>query len=304
MDAQARAGIEFSDTVLRYAEVEQYGSRYRLLRLGTCDFDFHLVEDLLHRHDPDAVEVVREALQDVFSGSIASSLHAALHPSLTTSFFSSVPSGLSPDERMQRLQRESMLLTGAQEADRLRVTATEVGVKRENGDIALSVLATPPEIQQGLDLLLAELPLPAHRLTLTTEGAATIMRQLWSRRGGTGDPTKAVSIGIGGYRDFAEFTVARRGEWIFSHHAAATTGLDYAYFTGAMLARIGVYPDEVGSIYFYGASLPADCLEVFEPLWDAVVERLNPLEIVDLDPDTLAGEFASEAYVPCIGAAL
>src|SRR5690606_10565174 len=104
MDAQARAGIEFSDTVLRYAEVEQYGSRYRLLRLGTCDFDFRLVEDLLQRHDPDAIEVVREALQDVFSGSIASTLHAALHPALTTSFFTSVPSGVSGGERLQRLQ--------------------------------------------------------------------------------------------------------------------------------------------------------------------------------------------------------
>src|SRR5690606_14335340 len=131
MDAQARAGIEFSDTVLRYAEVEQYGSRFRLLRLGTCDFDFRLVDDLLHRHHPDALEVVREALQDVFSGSIATSLHAALHPSLTTSFFTSIPAGLSTEERRRRLANEAMLLTGAERPETLNVSATEVGVRRE-----------------------------------------------------------------------------------------------------------------------------------------------------------------------------
>lgn len=304
MDAQARAGIEFSDSVLRYAEVEQYGSRYRLLRLGTCDFDFGLVDDLLHRRDPDAVEVVREAVHDVFSGSIASSLHVALHPSLTTSFFTSVPAGLSGEDRRQRLMKESMLLTGSRSADELSVTSTEIGVRHENGDLALSVLATAPEVAQGLNALLSEMPLPSHEIRLTTEGAALIMKHVWSRRGGGGDPTRPVGLGVGGYRGFAEYTVTRRGEWIFSFHAHAETAADYAFFGAALLERIGVYPDEVGGVYFYGSSLPNDCLQVFEPLWDASVQRLNPLEIVDLDPDTLAGEFTSEAYVPCIGAAL
>ncbi|HEX7072039.1 MAG TPA: hypothetical protein VF190_14595, partial [Rhodothermales bacterium] len=139
MQAQARAGIEFSDSVLRYAEVEQYGSRFRLLRLGTCDFDFGLVDDLLYRHDPDAVDVVREALQDVFSGSIASSLNAALHPSLTTSFFTSVPAGLTNDERRYRLTNESMLLTGARAPSDLSISSSEVGVRQENGDLELNV---------------------------------------------------------------------------------------------------------------------------------------------------------------------
>ena len=304
MDAQARAGIEFSDSVLRYAEVEQYGSRFRLLRLGTCDFDFQLVDDLLHRQDPDAMEVVREAIQDVFSGSIASSLHAALHPSLTTSFFTSVPPGITGDERMRRVSHEAMVLTGVVEAARFNVTATEIGVRPDNGDLALSVLATPPEVQAGLDLLLTDIPLPAHGLRLTTEGAAMIMKHLWRRRDGAGDPTRSVTLGIGGYSGFAEFTVCRRGEWLFSHHAHAQSAVDYAFFAGSLLRRIGVYPDELGAVYFYGSTLPSDCVDVFETLWDATAERLNPLEIVDLDPDTLAGEFASEAYVPCIGAAL
>lgn len=304
MNAQAKAGIEFSDSVLRYAEVEQYGSRYRLLRLGTCDFDFRLVDDLLHRHDPDALEVVREALQDVFSGSIATSLSAALHPSLITSFFTSVPAGLSPEERRRRLANEAMLLSGTENPERLTVATTEVGVRRDNGDVALNVLAVPPEIRTGLDLLLADAALPRHGSRLTTEGAAQIMKHLWSRLGGNPDPTRPVTLGIGGYRGFAEFTVTRRGEWIFSHHAYAQTAADYAFFAATLLERAGVYPDELGTIYLYGASLPSDCVEVLTPLWDAVVERMNPLEIVDLDPDTLAGEFASEAYVPCIGVAL
>jgi hypothetical protein len=304
MQAQARAGIEFSDSVLRYAEVEQYGSRFRLLRLGTCDFDFGLVDDLLYRHDPDAVDVVREALQDVFSGSIASSLHAALHPSLTASFFTSVPAGLSPEERQYRLTTESMLVTGARSTSDLSISSSEVGVRHENGDVELSVLATEPKVRKGLDLLLSDMNVPSQGLRLTTEGAALIMRHLWSRRGVTGDPTRPVALGIGGYPGSVEFTVTRRGDWVFSHFARATTAVDYAYFAGTVLERIGVYPDELGTVYLYGAQLPANCVEVLSAVWDAVVERLNPLEIVDLDPDTLAGEFASEAYVPCIGAAL
>lgn len=304
MDAKARAGIEFTDSVLRYAEVEHYGSRFRLLRLGTCDFDFDLVHDLLYRRDPDAVEVVREALQDVFSGSIASVLNAALHPELTTSFFTSVPTGITRDERQRRLTTEAILLSDAASAAEVNLSWTEIGVRRENDDVALSVLATPSDVQRGFVALVREMPHPTRELRLSTQGAAAIMEHLWRRRGGSGDPTKSVAVGIGGYHGRAEFVVSRRGEWIFSHHTIASTSADYAYFLGAILSRIGIYLDEVGSVHLYGDALPDDCIEALEVLLDASVERLNPLEIVDLDPDTLTGEFAAEAYVPCIGAAL
>ena len=52
MDVRARAGIDIYGTVLRYAEVEQRGPRYRLLRLGSCDFDFDIAEAVLQGNPP------------------------------------------------------------------------------------------------------------------------------------------------------------------------------------------------------------------------------------------------------------
>ena len=34
------AGVEFSGSVMRYAEIEQAESRFRLQRLGNCEFEF------------------------------------------------------------------------------------------------------------------------------------------------------------------------------------------------------------------------------------------------------------------------
>ena len=43
METPARAGIDVYGSALRYVELERFGARYRLLRLGRCDFDFDIV---------------------------------------------------------------------------------------------------------------------------------------------------------------------------------------------------------------------------------------------------------------------
>jgi len=85
MDVRARAGIDIYGTVLRYAEVEQRGPRYQLLRLGSCDFDFDIAEAMLQASSPEHIEALTDALNDVFEGSIAARLHVTLHPSIPTS---------------------------------------------------------------------------------------------------------------------------------------------------------------------------------------------------------------------------
>ena len=68
MDVRARAGIDIYGTVLRYAEVEQRGPRYQLLRLGSCDFDFDIAEAMLQASPPEHVNLL--FLNDTFGGFI------------------------------------------------------------------------------------------------------------------------------------------------------------------------------------------------------------------------------------------
>ena len=111
MDVRARAGIDIYGTVLRYAEVEQRGPRYQLLRLGSCDFDFDIAEAMLQASPPEHIEALTDALNDVFEGSVASRLHVTLHPPTCYSFFTALPVEAPVEERKKRLLRDAALLT-------------------------------------------------------------------------------------------------------------------------------------------------------------------------------------------------
>ena len=303
MDAQARAGIELHDSVLRYAEVERYGSRARLLRLGTCDFDFDLVQDVLRSAEPAALAVVKEALQDVFAGTIASVFTISLHPHLTTDFFTVVPSGASEGERRRQFTHEAALVTGVTSTADLDVTATAHDDAARSTGTRYSVLATPAALGVQLKELLRGMPQTNYSLRATTQDAASIVSQRW-RQEQTNGRLEQLVLAVGAYRGRVEIAVVESGVLLFMHSGRAETTADMAFACASILDQLGRKPAEVREILLYGDRIPEDAAGVFEGLWSVEVQRLNPLVLVDLDPDTLTERFASEAYVPCIGAAL
>jgi hypothetical protein len=303
MDAHARAGIDIHGSVLRYAEVEQYGSRCRLLRLGSCVFDFDLSAEVFRTASPEHLETVAEALGDVFAGSVASELHVALHPPGGYAFFAPLPEALPEAEREERLRDEAAFLIGTGEA--LRVEPTPVYTEPVDGSVVawFHVLAIPEWVHARLEQAFHALPRVHYRLVRSMQAAANTIDRIERRE--PADRSRApFSLAVGWYETHTEFTLCRNHRWYFSHHAAVGSPADSAYFAAMLLRRLRLAPSDVGRLFLYGSDVDPAQFSLLQTLFPVAPERLNPLQLVDLDPGSLTASFDTEAYVPCIGATL
>ena len=297
MNAQARAGISVDGSTLRYAEVEHYGPHGRLLRLGSCDFDFEVLDVLLRGGAPDRLETVGEALGDVFAGSVASEMVVALPPTACCSFFSPLPSGLPEAERQRRLRREAAVLMGRTSAAPFHLRSDPLYEEaRGAGRLRwFHALALPQAIRARFDGLLRGLPPKRYRFSPNGQGAAAVA----ARAGAAG-----LAVTIGWYPTHAEYGLVEDGAWRFGFHTATASPADVAYFAVALLGRAGRTSDEVQRVYAYGVDVEEGRFETLERVFGQAPQRLNPLEVVELDGGAPPASFKAEAYAPCIGVAL
>ncbi|AEN72185.1 hypothetical protein Rhom172_0237 [Rhodothermus marinus SG0.5JP17-172] len=300
MEARARAGIELHDTALRYAELERRGDRYQLLRLGSCDFDFGVLDEL-QAEAPRYLDIVGEALRDVLAGLVADELDVALHPSHgVTAFASLQPEALEPDALRGRLLAEASWITG-QPADSLRLHA-EPGMHQPLPEDERArwyqVLVLPRHVQAHLERVLQQAPCRRYRVRLSTAGAAEALRRLSAPEPGV---PPEVALAIGCYETHTEFTLCRRDHWYLSHFAPGTE--DVAYFCMALLHRLGLSAVMVEQVALYGTRVPEALSEQLRLLFPVEPMLLNPVVLTTLDPKAL-NPAEAVAYVPCIGVAL
>lgn len=299
MEAHARAGIDIFGPSLRYAEVEQYGSRYRLLRLGSCDFDFDVVEGVLTSPDAANIATVSDALGDVFSGSVAASLHVAVHPPHCYSFFSPLPAGSTSSQRKVRLQQEAALLAGTEHP--LHITADAVRSQElDDGGVVdwVHVLAMEDAVHERIHGMIGHLPPPRKRLVVGMHAAVSTLGRMEAPAG------DGLSLAIGWYADHVEYALCRSRDWYYSQYTEALSPVDVAYFAVHVADRFGLTPRQVGALYAYGNDVDPALFSDLESVFESTVHPLNPLAILDVDAGGLASDFDSEAYVGCIGAAL
>lgn len=304
MEAHARAAIDIYDRVLRYAEVEQYGSRYRLLRLGSCDFDFDLGHELVNVTNGKHLVTVADALRDVFAGSVATTLNVTIHPPGCFSFFSALPSNTDASDRKVRLQQEAALLAGTETPVHITADAVHTQALESGGQVDwVHVLAIDEPVQQRIDMLAGKLPHPRRRLMVSMHAAAATIGRL--QRWPSGESQRGPFIlAIGWYRDHIEYTLCHEQQWYFSKHSEAVPPVDVAYFAAAMLDQLKLRPSLVRRVYVYGNDVDLSLFSDLETVFELEAHRLNPLTVLDLDPGSLDSDFDAEAYVGCVGAAL
>lgn len=300
MEARVRAGIEFHDKVLRYAELERRGSRYQLLRLGSCDFDFSVLTEL-QAASPRYLEIVGEALQDVLAGLVAEELEVALHPLQGIAAFASLqPETIGADELHHRLLAEAVWITG-QPGEVLYLHA-EPSFHQPLVEDAQScwyqVLVLSEHVQAHLERVLQQVPCRRYRIRLSTAGAAEVLQRLPGPELGV---SPEVGLAIGCYETHTEFSLCRRGRWYLSHFAHGSE--DIAYFCMVLLHRLGLSAAMVEQVALYGTHVPAVLSEQLQLLFPVAPVLLNPLLLTTLDPEALNPSEAV-AYVPCIGVAL
>lgn len=304
MDAHARAAIDIYDRVLRYAEVEQYGSRYRLLRLGSCDFDFDVGHELVIPENGKQLLTVADALRDVFSGSVAATLNITIHPPRCFSFFSPLPTDSDAGDRKIRLQQEAALLTGTEESVHITADAVHTQALKSGGEVDwVHVLAVDEAVQSRVERLASKLPQPRRRLMVGMHAAASTIARL--QRWPSGESRRGpFLLAIGWYADHVEYTLCQDQQWYFSKHTEAVPPVDVAYFAAAMMDHLRLKPSQVRRIYLYGNGIDLSLFSDLETVFELEAHRLNPLSVLDLDPGSLASDFDAEAYVGCVGAAL
>lgn len=305
MDATPHAGIDIYGAALRYAEVEQHGDHYRLLRLGSCDFDFNLDHALLGDEDTDPghLATVAEALGDVFEGSEAATLRITLHPPRCYSFFVPLPLDITEEARLDRLQAEATVLVGAASKEDLHLTVDTVHTESLNGEGEVGwnhVLALPTEAHVRFKRVVETLPPASLRLMLSMHGATAAIGRLARRP----EATAAYTLALGWYPTHLEYSILRDGAWYFSHHTPAASPNDTTYYAISLLRRFGLTKQDVEQIYVYGEEAPPAAFAPLERIFRRSVQRLDPLGIVNLSPESFEADFNPEAYAACLGSTL
>lgn len=306
MDIQAVAGIDIYGAALRYAEVQHRNGEYRLFRLGSCDFDFDVAHEMLHADEPQHLDIVAEALGDVFKGAASRHLRVAFHPLDGYAFTTTVPTELSEADRGQRIDREAALLIGTRTEGALHVTSQPVRTATlPDGETVdwLHVLALPEPVQTRFEHVFRALPHARYEWMLSTEGSTNVVQWI-EQREATERPDEPFTLLIGWYDTHTEYALLQRGDWYFGHHAATGSETDCAYFSAALLDHLQIPLASVGRIYLYGKDIDLESFAPLQAVFGVTPLQLNPLAVVGVDPANLEGQVDPAVYAPCIGATL
>ncbi len=298
--------------MLRYAEVEQYGRRCRLLRLGSCYFEFEASREVFGEAESGYLDTIGEALYDVFSGSRAGVFNVTVHPPDCLSFFAPTPPGLPEAEVHERLQAEASVLDEGGPPRRVAAVETVFEEQTPEGPLAWRhALALPEAVGARIRRVMRLLPEAEVQYRLSTYGAAALMNRIRARRldacaeGRPPEPeTPDYALAIGWHPEHVEFTLCRSGRWHYSHWAPALNPDDCLFFAVSLLRQLRLHPRQVTSLFTYGSRFDLADAPLVGQIFGAAPEVLNPTQIVVLDPVSLSGTFEAEMYVPCIGGVL
>ncbi len=307
MGAYVQAGVDIYRSTLRYAEVESNDDEYRLLKLGSCEFDFDMADVLLKGAQPMYLETLSEALNDVFAESVASDMHIVFHPSNCFSFFTPLFVDLSEEDRKIRLQEEATLLTSHATPVPLHLTADVVYSETlDNGRVVewFHVLGIEEQVHKQLGRVLRALPHSSFRFNLSTRGTANAIERIARKENREPSEDAPFTLAIGYYKTHIEYALCRRNRWYFSHHAESSAPADSVYFALALLRRLKLDRAHIGQLYIYGEDIEAEVFSLLQDVFQATPEVINPMEIVSLERKSPGMHFTAEAYVPCIGVAM
>ncbi|MEZ4702436.1 MAG: hypothetical protein R2834_19035 [Rhodothermales bacterium] len=308
MEALIQAAVDIHDATLRYAEIERSGASFRLLKLGSCEFDFDMMRELSNGAQSVYLDTLSEALHDVFAQTEASDLHVVLHPPHCYSFFTPLLVDMNEEERKGRLQEEATMLTSGDSPMPLHLTADVVFTESLASGKTVEwfhVLGMRELLHSRFDRILRTLPHRRYRFNLSTRGAARVIESLQSGPRYESADRTAFSLAVGFYERHVEYTICRQHRWYYSHYAEAGAPADAVYYALALLKRLQVPRASVRDLFTYGSGPHhAEAISLLSDVFQTPCLPLNPIDVVELEGRRPGDGFAAEAYAPCIGAAL
>lgn len=306
------AAVEIHRRSLRYGEVVRDGESGvgNLRRLGTCEFEFDVVDAVFGEGVPRHFDTVTEAVTGIFGESNAPALSVAAHPPALTGFYTPLPESMAAADKHEQLRQEAALLANISAAQPVRIRAVPVRSEAiEIADVSEAhqwhhVLHIPEPVHARLTLLARALNMGTYDLLETTRSAASVVIALDSTAAApplSRDSDAPYTLVMGTYSDHVELSIVCDGAWFHGHHGLVGDPNDAAYFAAALLDKIGLGTGDVGRFLLYGENATPRDFRLLADLLDQQPVLVNPLEVFGRTPDGATPEVLA-SYAPCIGA--
>lgn len=287
---------------MRYAEVEHARSGLRLLRLGSCDFDFD-AEAATLEGDARKLETIAEAIGDVFSGSRSSDFSVVMSPGSVISFFSPVPDRLPEEAKRKQLEADTVLIGGTESA--LNVVAEPVMPDGDEGGESVTwyhVAAVPARVRRNVGVCLATFEGSRHHVVTSMQAGSRVAAALERPRLERTEKKAAAVIGC--HSVSTEVAVLDDARWRFGSHTASTMPSDIAYALLSTVEQARVEPNSLGRVYVFGDTPDEAMLTALRNASPAEITMLDPLAVVENEPAAARSSFEPVHYVLCVGASL
>lgn len=292
------AGVEFSGSVMRYAEVEQAESRFRLLRLGNCEFEFDAFSVAYLGTQPELLTTIREALQDVFRDTASSVFRFVIPSSLQTRFTTAVPVDADVQERSGLIGFETRLFTSNREGG--DVFPAHLRSANRSQVQGFAVAHVDDRVAVNVHSVGSAFPAVKVEIVPSMNAASLAFRHVAHRES---LPTGTYLL-VGTDNGRSDFILMHNAEPLTHSTMVSPHPEDVAYHALLTCSRFGKTCHDIQTVFMYGN---ADRNKGITGLRDAFGDRvrlLNPGVVVSLEPDHFELDFPIEAFVPAIGAAV
>lgn len=279
-------GLDLSEKSLRYAVLRRGGSRDRLLRLGHVEFAFDVRRALMEPGGDDERAALAKAVLESVADTNPDVVRVALHPPHCRSFFSRAG---DDSDTLKRARFEAELLGFCVQADESTVSADSAYSDADGDRIHVSVISA--EVLDRMGWVVEGLGCEDAQAVSGVRAAAEVFRRMRPGR------REGPMIAIGQFEHLTEVSILEAQGWRFAVHHSST-GLEPDVLAAALRAA-----GESGAptVTFYGADEGRDRLAVTLGARSTVVD---PLQLVEYDPELLHARQASEHFLAALGAAL
>lgn len=281
---------------MRYAEIERAGSVTRLLRLGNCDFEFDAASELFSPSRPTRLNVIREALSDVFSGTTADVVRAVIPGDQLVMFQTVVGLESTPADRNRQIAMETRVLAGEEaDGDLFPVSGT---ANDASSQIPVHVAHAGTHMAERVmdvgtifgDVNFEMIP----RATAVYNAMHALQAQAgWE-----------TSLVIGAFDGSTEFQLIvdgiRCGDLVYT----VIDPSDRLYFALEALSVWGMGPDQVAKVVLHGDRVDGPLIDAMNDVWGTRAILANPGPAVRLEEGRLEASFGFEAFLATVGAAI
>lgn len=297
------SGVVFSETSLRYAVVDHDNGR-KLAKLGSCEFEFNLLDGFKTSLAADDTGTLVSAVSDTVAGAGAGKLVVGIHPSLGRTYYTLVDNTLATDSHREQFSREGALLFSSDGSfhswsEPLHSVIDDQSPARQM-DWHMVTLLSSSVRDQIEDVLQRAIPGIDIDFVSCLEAGRRIIRG-FDVKASSGD---SFGLLVGQFGDLTEMALIYEGSIVHGHTVHSGSADDFFYWLVVLATRLDISPSLISNLYVFGDNIDHAQFDRAVRTLHMEVRGINPLEHADLRVSGVHADFKAPGFAACIGAAL